>query len=380
MTKWILQRHLKIHTSKDGQTSKQKVRKKGHYMYTGENGMFNFGDMMMENSSENFKHSKFNGNVTMLCPTLKTVPVSPMHMNQCKQSPDHNSVPTVDILRVYAHSEMKRNNSISYSCHQCGKLCDTKEKLAFHLLEHNSIKKSKNMSYSRKHSDEDNDLVSCCYPNETLENGAFETECKNKAGQKSKGTLTTIVSKLHNKVDEKQKEDIIEVQVVETCENESYLKDTGENISKLDHDFNMEATSRQPMSKASDPFISGIIEAEHTTGAYTNNSIVDHGQETGNNKSQQNSEEKHIPNEKQHHTTSFFLQQLAKQNEHIEILQKEFHNCNVKHEKEVINLNSKIDSLTHLISSQSLILNRILLGGKMNVSGTLDFCVQNSGD
>jgi len=41
---------------------------------------------------------------------------------------------------------------------------------------------------------------------------------------------------------------------------------------------------------------------------------------------------------------------------------------------------NKIDVLTNLVNSQSLILNKIVLGGKMTVNGMLDFTVQQTNE
>ena len=408
MTKWILHRHLKIHTSKDikdGQVVKQKIRKKERDACVMEQGMSNLlnGNVPFENSSVYLNQPMFPRKSTMLNPTsfknsITSTAATPIHIPPFKRTAGSSNVSGNISNDGY---ESKRANPLNYSCNQCSQVFNRKDELAFHLLEHNSFKQNKNGSYLKKYMDEEHDLSTYAVY-DAVDPAFFEAENKNKSvNQKSKGSLTTIVSKLHHKVDEKQKiegEDIIEVQVLENSQ-ESYLtlnlKDSGDNKLGLSNDFSMDAVQRQPiskdfsmdavqrqpMSKGSDPFISGIVETEQEN---INNSVTEHGNvvcvRNSDDSSPQRNFEKHFESECRCVSDSF-RKQIEKQSGQIDLLQRDLHDYNMKHEKEILNLNTKIDSLTHLISSQSLILNRILLGGKMNVNGTLDFCVQqNSSD
>ena len=190
------------------------------------------------------------------------------------------------------------------TCQECGVVYATTENLISHLLEHNMNKHVQYLSASNE--------------NEHLN---FD-----KTKLVPKKNLTTIVSKLHNKVDEKQQkhEEAITVQVVE------------EKWPSLD----IHAENTQ------DPFISGVTDFVEDSASVS---------KTGNNMPGSDRKQK-------------FMRSMR----------SDIKDFSTKLLREVASLNTKIDSLTNLVASQSLILNRILLGGKMNVSGVLDFGIQQN--
>ncbi|XP_065670793.1 zinc finger protein 62 isoform X1 [Hydra vulgaris] len=232
-----------------------------------------------------------------------------VEVHDSEKSSFHNGLHNRDGLPSDFHNglhndcneDFHNDTSSNLTCQECGAIYATTENLISHLLEHNMNKQAQYLS--------------------TIN----ENEHLNFDKSKVKKNLTTIVSKLHNKVDEKQlKQEAITVQVVE------------EKWSNLD----IHTDSTQ------DPFISEAIDfAEDPTGISKTHSKI----------------------------PSYERKQTFMRSMRSDI--KEF---STKVLREVTLLNTKIDSLTNLVASQSLILNRMLLGGKMNVSGVLDFGVQQA--
>lgn len=337
MTKWLLQRHLKIH----------------------ERGIQ--------------RHRK-DPNKFCLSPD-RSVLIDNSDHNLSKLSSQLNK-------RKSAEISMSMQKSVEstklHMCHECNEMFVSKEALAFHLLKHNSSKQKLNPKQRLSEALIDKDGGETSDTNlsnsEECMNEEFdvsEIDSKNKhlnAKHTTKGSLTSIVSKLHHKVDEKKKygnEDVIEVQIVGSSD-ESYLPNEEENVQKteLTHDFNMFVQSNQHMSKSEDPFISGIVQNVLPHGASSNSSNV-----TTN----------HVGPGKDV-DISVYCKETVKLQEQISFLKNELLEQKTDHARKLTSLNDKIDSLTNLISSQSLILNRIILGGKMSVNGTLDFCVHQNND
>ena len=263
----------------------------------------------------------------------------------------------------YHESESEINRYASnikwLKCHECNGKFQSDEELAYHLLSHNSSKQLLEPTNSSK--SESRPVISTTTTTTTNTNEDMvesENRVKSNTKHQSKGSLTSIVSKLHHKVDEKQK-----------CENENednYMNVTvrEEPNSKVEtnHDFTIDVLSKKALAKSSDPFISGMtMESEFTPSLACNvsNSLPFHGK---------------ADQDKLGHLRS----ELHKQSEEITILKKNMLENKANHEKELASLHSKIDCLTNLVSSQSLILNRVILGGKMSVSGSLDFSIQQS--
>lgn len=256
----------------------------------------------------------------------------------------HHSSPNEDIIKV------------GLTCNQCEQKFGSEDKLAFHLLEHN-------LRNNEKFQSKETDTVA------QVEDEPVESSSKSKLNQKavSKGNLTSIVSKLHHKVDGQQKTDLMEsenvsVQVVETSDPPQFVNITLQESGLNEYSQNLNGKSRNVMSKTTDPFISGVTTTDKPSmnHSWTIKQTPDNGQSSSANE------------------ITFLRQQIAKQNSLLSMLKKELEDKCTKNEEEIYSLNKRIDCLTSLVNSQSLILNKIVLGGKMTVSGSLDFAVQQN--
>ena len=114
------------------------------------------------------------------------------------------------------------------------------------------------------------------------------------------------------------------------------------------------------MSKKTDPFISDVTTTDKTSMSHNWTIKQTHDNMNSTNE------------------ITFLHQQIAKQNSLLSMSKKELGDKCSKNEQEIHSLNKRIDCLTSLVNSQSLILNKIVLGGKMTVTRSLDFAVQQN--
>ena len=337
MTKWILQRHMKVHTKHLSNTSEPPLKRIAFSETCLNQANFNQGLEQRENCFQDsvqsealdFERSDVDANVL----------IKPFGFGI------HHSSPNDEKIKV------------GLTCNQCEEKFVSEDKLAFHLLEHN-------LRNNEKFQCKETDTVT------QVEDDSVESCSKSKSNQKvvSKGNLTSIVSKLHHKVDGQQKTDLMEsenvsVQVVETSDPPQFVNITLQESVLNEYSQNLNSKSRNVMSKTTDPFISGVTTTDKPS--------MNHSwtiKQTHDNTGQLSS-----ANE-----ITFLRQQIAKQNSLLSMLKKELGDKCSKNEQEIHSLNKRIDCLTSLVNSQSLILNKIVLGGKMTVSGSLDFAVQQN--
>ena len=210
----------------------------------------------------------------------------------------------------------------------------------------------------------------------------------------SKGILTSILSKLHNKADDKQKADDVRVKVLDSG-NSNYQQTEFSEMSPLSDrktmtDSTMEngldsvassnqvnpsskTTSSGSMSTHLDPFISGFDSGmDNSRELYSLDGleIVAEGSlppQTPEIAPKQNPVDSGLPLDR--------VQKLLEVQQ--EQFMKQMSRMATQHGHDVKVLHQKIDNLSQVISTQTSILNKMFLNGKLAVSGTLKF---NMGD
>jgi len=377
MTKWLLQRHAKIH-------QKGPRRNKNHKYDTSKWTKDEVTPIIKDKSS-----------VVASLLESNTDEVKETKTNEKVDEPTHQKMTS----NIIAEEVTESSESQFYKCEACQLSFESEELLAFHLLKHNTAqqetKKSTVMSAldveQRSWDDFDTSWSnSKCGGPEEYSDAMDPDRLKLSAvlrATPSKSSLTSIVTKLHHKVDEKQKTEPTEILNSKSLameENTFYTKDTATDDRSI-LDFRLTDNIRQPLSKSSDPFISGIVEVDRN---HINRSIpVNINTNTPEFPTTKSPE----PNQS---TITNCLTQLPVLSNNVGLsmhqqrqFESDMRGLFADQQKElaslqslVSTLNGKIDSLTNIVTSQSLMLNRIFLGGKMVVNGNLDFNVRQDGE
>lgn len=325
MTKWLLQRHLKIHL---------KGARRGGSKLQGSNRLS--GASCGRGDSKNIPNHD-----NMVGSTFSKIEVSLTNENEVAK-------------------EVK--------CEECDLKFSGQETLAYHLLEHNVERQSfaSNHNISEQEKTWNISLENWTTSNSGIEEGTCNMEdldqdklrLLNNKGN-SKGSLTSIVSKLHNRVDEKNKsDDSPESTIQKSSEDLSYSKDSG--VGNLTHgDPKLESSKHSSSSSFSDAFDN---TTEDSVASFSNNIPRKDTEENSKVVLSYSQNPALLPNDPSNEEMRLIF---AKQDKELSSL----HSL-------VSTLNSKVDNLTNIVTSQSLLISRMFLGGKMEVNGNLDFSVR----
>lgn len=336
MTKWILQRHMKVHTKHESEST---LPSGDTHVEGGTLHRIAFSEACLDQLDFNQGlQQKESHNISL-------------------QTFKNNTFKNEGLIKSVYSLKNIQSSPLKAICFQCNKSFSTERGLAFHLLDHNNdsqphpfeMQDAVLQPTATNGENVDEEMV----PSLEYVNKVKSINLKNPC---SKGSLTTIVSKLHHKVDDELKKtdsnDNINVQIVEASDTQ-FLNIT---LSEKRDEEN-----KSVMSKTIDPFISGLNVSQHE-------SPVSSTLNTNRNSTCESTD------------LVFLRQQIAKQNIIVNTLKKNQQENTARFEKEIQSMANKIDVLTNLVNSQSLILNKIVLGGKMTVNGMLDFTVQQTNE